>query len=159
MQLKHTLVAGLIGSLAAMSVGTALAATSEAGCPGARARMAGQAHGDMTAMAQQRLARLKTALKITAAQDSAWQAFANQMTQSMAAHQATRQAQGAPTGTAPERMGQHIEMLKQRLADMTAGQAAMQDLYSVLTTEQRAVVDQHFARMAGPGGPGPGPAQ
>lgn len=158
MKLKHTLIAGLVAGLSVVSVTAALAAPPDDGCAGGRAAWAGHPHGDMAAMAQQHLSKLKSELKLTSAQDSAWQAFSTQMTQSIAARQAARKSQAEPTGTAPERMGQHIEMLKQQLADMSAGQAALQDLYSVLSTDQRAIVDKHFAHMGGPGRPG-GPAR
>jgi periplasmic protein CpxP/Spy len=156
---KYTLLAGLLASLSALSITAAVAAPADTGCAGGPAGMAGHGRGDMGAMAQQRLTQLKADLKLTTAQDIAWQSFASQMTQRIATRQAAHQTHTPPTGTAPERMGQHIEMMKQRLADMSADQAALQDLYSVLSTEQRAVVDRHFARMGGPGQGGRGPGQ
>jgi periplasmic protein CpxP/Spy len=159
MTLQHTLLAGLVAGLGTMTLSAGAAPAPQTGCAGGQHAMPGPAHADGAAMAQQRLARLKSDLKLTPAQDSAWQAYATQMSQQLAARQAARQARTPPTGTAPERMGQHIEMMKQRLADMSAGQAALQDLYSVLSTEQRAVVDQHAERMAGPGREGHGPGR
>jgi Spy/CpxP family protein refolding chaperone len=156
---KHTLLAGLLASLSAISITAAMAASPDTGCAGGHAGMAGHGRSDMGAMAQQRLTQLKSDLKLTAAQDNAWQSFASQMTQRIASRQAARQTHTPPTGTAPERMGQHIEMMKQRLADMSADQAALQDLYSVLSTAQRAVVDQHIARMGSPGQEGRGLGQ
>jgi hypothetical protein len=157
MKLKHTLIAGLIGSLSLLSSATLLAATPDAGCRGDHAGGPPPPGGDPGAMAQQRLTKLKTDLKITADQDGAWQTFATLMAQRRAAHEAAHAARTAPSGTAPERLGQLIEGLKLQLADRVAEQGALQDLYSVLSTEQRTVADQHFSFREGPGRPGKPP--
>lgn len=119
-----------------------------AGGPGAFGpRFAG---GDMTAFADQRLGELKTELKITAAQEPAWTAFAGkakEQAQTMQARRAKMQEAGSP---APDRMGQRTEFMKQRMAGMDSMNAAMKDLYAVLSPEQKAVADQRFGHADGP---------
>ena len=111
----------------------------------------GPMFGDPSVRAEQHLAYLKEQLKITPAQQSQWQAFADgvkQQAQGMLAMRATMQA----TGTMPERMDQRIAFMKQRLAAMESLDGAAKQLYGVLTPEQKAAFDQ-----AGPGfGPGRG---
>ncbi|MBE0548193.1 MAG: Spy/CpxP family protein refolding chaperone [Rubrivivax sp.] len=108
------------------------------------------AGGDMTAFADQRLGVLKTELKITAAQEPAWTAFAGkakEQAQTMQARRAKMQADGGP---APDRMAQRTEFMKQRMAGMESMNAAMKDLYVVLTPEQKALADQRFGHAGGP---------
>lgn len=52
-------------------------------------------------------------------------------------------------GSAPERMSQHTEMMKQRLAGMETMANAVKDLYAILTPEQKAIADKHFQMMEG----------
>ena len=96
--------------------------------------------------------------KITAQQEPAWQAFAAKASERAKAmqalhtqHQQTTDAKAA----APDRMAQHIADMQQHLTDMQTMQAALKDLYAVLTPEQRAIADQHAARMGGRGMGGP----
>lgn len=102
--------------------------------------------------ADEGLAALKAELGITAKQDPAWQAFANNAKN----HQETRQAwfakmhEARGAGSAPELLAQQSEHMKQRQAEMAANAAALKDLYATLTPEQQAVADQRF------GGFGPG---
>jgi Spy/CpxP family protein refolding chaperone len=103
--------------------------------------------------ADEGLAALKTELGITAKQDSAWQAYADNAKK----HQETRQAwfakmqeaRGA-ANSAPELLALQTEHMKQRQAEMAANAAALKDLYATLTPEQKAIADQRF------GGIGPG---
>ncbi|MEO7726112.1 MAG: Spy/CpxP family protein refolding chaperone [Burkholderiales bacterium] len=96
------------------------------------------------------LAALKVELKITPAQENAWQAFSTktrQRTDAMIARHEQRKAQPEATNqTAPERMAQHTERMKQRIAGMEARTAAVKDLYAVLTPEQKAIADKQFSR-------------
>src|SRR5882757_6119648 len=71
------------------------------------------------------LAALKVELKITPNQETAWQAFATktrQRTDAMIARHEQRKAQPqqATNLAAPERMAQHTERMKQRIAGMEA---------------------------------------
>lgn len=100
-------------------------------------------------MVDSHLADLKTALKITTAQEGAWQAFATKAKQQAETMQAMRGKMQDATGTAPERMAQRTEMMKQHLGSMETMTAAVKDLYAVLTPEQKAIADQHFGMMGG----------
>jgi len=116
------------------------------GMPG---HMAAGANFDPAAMMEGRLAFLKSTLKITAKQDAAWQAYsakAKQQGETMLAARAAMTAQNA-TGSAPERMAQRTAMMKQHLDNMETMNAALKDLYAVLTPEQKAIADQHFGNM------------
>jgi hypothetical protein len=98
------------------------------------------------------LAALKAELGITAKQDSAWKAYADNAKK----HQETRQAwfakmqEARSKGSAPELLAQHTEHMKQRQVEMEADAAALKNLYAALTPEQKVIADQRF------GGYGPG---
>ncbi|NDY92814.1 Spy/CpxP family protein refolding chaperone [Ideonella livida] len=114
---------------------------------------------DPVARAEKHLGRLKTELKITAAQDKAWQAFSGTVGK-QAATLKERQAKAPDRAalaklTAPERMAQHTEAMKQRVADMEVMNKAVKDLYAALTPEQRTTADKLMDRLhAGHGGRG-----
>ncbi len=110
--------------------------------------------GNPSAMADARIAYLKSELKITAAQESAWKKFADQAKQRADAMQALRtEAQGSPQATAPERLDLRNQLMKKRVDQMEKSAAALKDLYAVLSPEQRTIVDQRagFGRMGGRG--------
>lgn len=110
--------------------------------------MGPQAYGNPSAMADARIAYMKSELKITAAQESAWKAFADQAKQQAEAMQALMtSAQGSAQATAPERLELRNQIMKKRQEQMEKGSAAFKDLYAVLSPEQKALADQGF----GPG--------
>ncbi len=111
--------------------------------------------GDPAANAEARLTALHTQLGITSAQESAWQAFATAMTQQWQQMQTFHDQMVQSTASAPERFTLMSGFMQARLAAMAGVQQALTELYGVLTPEQRAVVDQQFAR--GPRGPWGGP--
>ena len=115
--------------------------------PQGRAGMAG--HFDPAAMIAARLAYLKTELKITPAQDAAWQAYSAKAREQSAGMLAMRGAMLNATGSAPERLAERAALMKQRLAGMEDMAAAVKDLYAVLTPEQKAIADQEFGAMSG----------
>ena len=98
---------------------------------------------DPAAMAEARLSTLKAQLKITANQEAAWQTFAAQAKQQAASMQAMRAKMLEGTGTAPERMEQHMAAMQQRVAGMATMTTAFGALYAVLTPEQKAIADQN----------------
>ena len=107
--------------------------------------MGPQGFGDPSAMADARNAYLKSELKITTAQESAWNAFADQAKQQAEAMQAWRStAQGSVQATAPERLELRNQIMKQRQEQMEKGSAAFKELYAVLSPEQKALADQRF---------------
>lgn len=123
------------------------------GMMGGRGGPAAQGKGkmDFAALAAARLDKLKAELKITPAQEKAWQAFADQSKQQMGQMQTLRDqfqppAADAPQPTAPERMEKSIEFMKQRLSHMEAMNVAMKELYASLTPEQKTAVEKHFAQ-------------
>jgi Spy/CpxP family protein refolding chaperone len=122
----------------------------------------GPGHGPMagvdpTAMAEAHLTDLKAQLKINAAQETAWQAFAAQAKLQAASMQALRAQMQAGTGTAPERMGQQTAAMQQRAAGMATMTNAFGALYAVLTPEQKAIADQNVGMMGHRGMRGFGP--
>jgi Spy/CpxP family protein refolding chaperone len=111
-----------------------------------------QSWGNPEAAADWRLSGLKSELKITAAQESAWKAFADQTKQQAEAMQAwMTSAQGSAQATAPERLELRNQMMKKRQEQMEKMTTAFKDLYAVLTPEQKALADQHFGMMGGRG--------
>jgi Spy/CpxP family protein refolding chaperone len=82
---------------------------------------------------------LKTELKLTAKQESAWQAFEKTVREQLTSHGPA--PAGTTAGTDP--MQSRIAFMEQRLAGMKTVAKARADLYKVLTPEQKAVLDQH----------------
>jgi hypothetical protein len=110
--------------------------------------MGPQAYGNPAAAADWRLSGLKSELKITSAQESAWKAFSDQAKQQAEAMQKLMTgAQGNAQATAPERIEQRNQVMKKQQEQMEKGAAAFKDLYAVLSPEQKALADQGF----GPG--------
>lgn len=165
MKRLHKILVGTVGALSLIGAAAVMAAPGDGmGRCGDGMGMGpgmGMMHegpmrgGDIGLLAQKRLDRLKTELKITAEQEPAWQAFAAKATEQAKAMQATHQQHlqqmdkqaAAGVVNAPERMAQHLGEMKQHLATMEAMQVTLKDLYAALTPEQRATADRHFARM------------
>ena len=132
--------------------------------PGAGAGWAGPQGGfgagaNIAAAQEARLAYLKTELKITPAQEPAWNAYAAALKQQAESMQALRsQMFAAAQSGGPEQFTQRAELMKQRAAGAETMAAAMKDLYAALTPEQKALADLHFggARFAQSGMRGPG---
>jgi Spy/CpxP family protein refolding chaperone len=92
------------------------------------------------------LAALKSELGITDKQDSAWQAFAKNAKQQQENRLAwfAKMQEARSAGSAPERLAQQTEFIKQRQVEMEANAAALKNLYAALTPEQKAIADQRF---------------
>jgi Spy/CpxP family protein refolding chaperone len=113
----------------------------------------GPGHGPMAgvdpaAIADSRLSDMKTLLKITPAQETAWAAFAATAKQQAVSMQAARAQMWDSAGTAPDRMAARTQVMQQRAAGMATMTTALNALYAVLTPEQKAIADQNFG-MAG----------
>jgi periplasmic protein CpxP/Spy len=109
-----------------------------------------QAYGNPAAAAEWRLSGLKSELKITAAQEPAWNAFSDQAKQQAEAMQKFMSTvQGSAQATAPERMQLRNQIIKQRQEQMEKATTAFKDLYAVLTPEQKSIADQRFGGFAG----------
>ena len=116
--------------------------------------MGPQGSGNPAAAAEWRLASLKSDLKITAAQESAWKAYADQSKQQAEAMQKLMSdMHGSAQATAPERLELRNQAMKKRQEQIEKGSAAFKDLYAVLSPEQKALADQRvgFGMMGGMG--------
>lgn len=122
--------------------------------PGMHGMRGGMVGPESPAVTGARLSDLKTELKITAAQDSAWQAYAT-VVQTQAeqrqAHRTQMQAlmQDPKAAAAVDHAAQHEAMMKLRDEHLAARSAALKDLYAVLTPEQKALADQRLQAMPG----------
>jgi len=157
MKRTHSLIAGVVAGVA-----LAVAAPSYAQPSGGMSYGHGHGHGhgmgmghghgpmgggDPSAMADVRLSDLKAQLKITTAQETAWQTFESQAKHQAASMHAMRAEMQASAGTAPEQMGQRATAMQQRAAGMATMANAFGALYAVLTPEQKAIADQHVGTM------------
>ena len=97
----------------------------------------GQGHG-----VEGRLSELKSELNLTTEQQSAWETFERTVRSQQAAHEAGH-AQMHAGGNPMENRMEHME---QRIAGMQAVTKARDDLYKVLTPEQKTVADRYFGR-------------
>lgn len=118
----------------------------------------GMRGANLPAMVDKRLDRIRTELKITEAQQTAWQIFATktkqQATEMQAMREKMRQGGAAPGASAepvpaPERLEKGIEFMKQRTGHMEAELAALKELYAALTPEQRATADKLLGHPGG----------
>jgi hypothetical protein len=104
------------------------------------------------AAAERRLSALKSELKITAAQESAWGAYTDEVKRQVADMQALRgSVAGKAPASVPERLDMRSELMKKRLDSFEKLAAATKDLYAALTPEQKSVADQRLARGFGAG--------
>jgi len=134
-------------------------AQSGESAPHARHGAAAQPHGERafrmpSERVEARLAYLKTALRITDAQQPQWDAFANTLrkqAREMDVRIEARRAQRAQSGrdgrvTAIERLErrqQRLELASSRLNEIVA---AAKPLYAALTPEQQKVADELLAQ-------------
>jgi hypothetical protein len=155
---SSTRIFAAIAAAGAMGVGAlAIAQPGMGGPGGCDGRMMGGMHRtnfDPAARADQHLTRLKADLKLTAAQEPLWQAFADKVkAEAGKGFQAMRDTAQDLSLSAPDRMAQRTEIMKERVAAMEAVNASFRQLYDTLSPDQRRVADIHAARM-GHGGRG-----
>jgi Spy/CpxP family protein refolding chaperone len=159
--LRKTLLTGL----AALSLGGAMLGAqaqsqspsqtqaSEHGRKAAPTREERQAkRAEFEAKRAQRVARLHDELKISPAQENAWNAFVASMKHDQRGrgdHANGRHGDRAAWAglTAPQRAEKMIAMQKARTAAMEQRLAALNSFYSVLSPEQKKVFDEKSARM------------
>ena len=154
MKRSHKIVAGLAASLSLATAAIVYAHPAGSGpCMGAGMGPHGMdgrmGAGNPAVMVESHLTSLKSELNLTPGQEGAWQAFADKAKQQAESMQAMRGTMQQAAGSAPERMSQHTEMMKQRLAGMETMASAVKDLYAILTPEQKAIADKHFQMMGG----------
>ncbi|OGA95826.1 MAG: hypothetical protein A3E79_12795 [Burkholderiales bacterium RIFCSPHIGHO2_12_FULL_61_11] len=168
MKLTYKIIAGVAASLSLAAAGVVYA-NQGMGMGGMGMGMGqgmnmGMGHGmaggmmagaDVGAMAATRLADLKAALKITPTQEAAWLTFENQARQQAAAMQALRSQMQAqmhnpqPGAASTDFAAQRNAMMAMHDANLAAREAAVKDLYAVLTPEQKALADQRLNAMGG----------
>ena len=150
---KHLLAALSALTLGAAAIGahaqTAQTADGAAAQTGHAARAGHVQHQRLTPEQRaqfraQRIARLHDELKITPAQENAWNAFVASM-QPPARQQHDRAAWA--NLTAPERMAKMIDRQKQRTAALEQRQGALNTFYSVLNADQKKTFDEKAARF------------
>jgi Spy/CpxP family protein refolding chaperone len=95
----------------------------------------------------QRQAKLHDALKLTSAQEPAWNTFVNAIKQQPRADHQDRAAWASLS--APARLEKMIALSKERTARMEQQLQALNTFYAVLTPEQKKVFDQHALRGMG----------
>lgn len=129
-----------------MGVGTLAIAQPFGGCDGRAGMMS--TRFDPAARADQRLTRLKTDLKLTAAQEPLWQAFAEKAkAEAGKGFKAMRENSQDLSLSAPDRMAQRTALMKERVAAMESVNASFSKLYDSLSVDQKRVADIHAARM------------
>ncbi len=99
---------------------------------------------EMHGKVEARLAKLKEALKITPAQEGAWDEYAKR-TESLVG--TLREGRTDEPMTAPERLDRRIDRMKRRLALLENMDEAFKNLYGALTPEQKSIADKRFAGM------------
>jgi len=107
---------------------------------------------------EDRLADMKVTLGITAKQESAWKAYADNVKTHAEKRQewVAKMRESRTSGTAPEMLAQRAEIAKLRQADLESRAKVFKDLYATLSKEQKEIADRTLAGV-GPGyGPGYG---
>jgi periplasmic protein CpxP/Spy len=122
------------------------------GCDGRMMGSMQRANFDPAARADQHLTQLKTDLKLTAAQEPLWLAFADKVKAEAGKGMDAMRANAQDLSlSAPDRMAQRTALMKERVATMESVNASFKQLYDALSPDQKRVADIHAARM-GQGG-------
>ncbi len=153
---KHLLTAFAALSVGALSIGAHAQSTSQPQAPEGRYSHAEhqQKRAEFAAKraeaAARRAAKLHDELKITPAQEAAWNAFVASM-KPAARHAGGQRPDRAAWASlsAPQRMEKHIEMQKRRTAAMEQRLGALNSFYAVLTPEQKKTFDEKAVRLQG----------
>lgn len=152
---------GVAAGLLALSMGgIAISAQAQgAAVPAAAAAQQGR-HGHAATLEERqarraehvakRQARLKEALRLTAAQEGAWNTFVNATRPPALAERGDRAAWASLS--APARLEKRIAMQRQRTERMQSHLAALNNFYAVLTPEQKKVLDETRMGRGGRGG-------
>jgi protein CpxP len=97
----------------------------------------------------ERIARLHDELRITPAQENAWNSFVASMKPAQRAGVEHGDRAAFASLPAPQRMEKMIAMQKARTAAMEQRLGALSSFYSVLSPEQKKVFDEKAAHMQG----------
>lgn len=110
--------------------------------------------GERMQQHQERMAKhqadLHAKLKLSAAQEPAWKAYADSMTPVAGQRQAQRPDRAAMQQMpAPQRMQAMLERMQQNQARMESHLAALKTFYAALTPEQQKIFDAEFGQGRG----------
>lgn len=95
-----------------------------------------------------RLGRFREELQITAAQQTAWDAYLGAIRRNMEdTHEQVVRENQHPPATAPEHFQRMMAMKQEQMADFKRVADTFDTLYATLTPAQKQVADEHFARM------------
>ena len=161
MKARHVIAAPVVAALLCATGADAQMMGPATGMPGPGgyfsnplARSAYMGRIDMRTVAGTWLGTLHEALAITPAQEAAWLAFANAVTDQAGDMQDFRTQivqPGASTATAPQRAALAQQFMAQRLESVGAVASSMAALYSQLTPAQQAILDAAYASACVPG--------
>src|SRR3990167_11231211 len=117
--------------------------------PDGRCEMAGKKMANPTQI-DRKLAEMKKILNISAEQETAWSEVAKtikqQKTEMMSAMQERHANSAKSTQSAPDRIDERTQLMKQRVAGMETAATAMKHLYVVLTPQQKEILDARFGQ-------------
>ena len=117
--------------------------------PDGRCEMAGKKMANPTQI-DSKLAEMKKILNISAEQEAAWTTFAKimkqQKTEMMSVMQERHANSAKSTQSAPDRIDERTQLMKQRVAGMETAATAMKHLYVVLTPQQKEILDARFGQ-------------
>ncbi len=160
MKLPTKILLGLI-PVFAMSVASAAAHDAKMGHHKGKdcdmSMMSGEMGKDPVATATKHLAELKAKLKLTPAQQPAWDTFSgqvNEQAKSMAAMHDMKQDKMKDktqpmTMSAPDKMAMMADMMKERAQGMSKMADNVKTFYATLTPEQKAAFDKmHMSHMS-----------
>lgn len=137
-----------VGAMAA-SYATGMGMGPDGGCAMAGMKGKKMANPDQI---DSHLAKMKKDLSISTEQEAAWSAFAQtikqQRTEMVSAMQERMQRAASTQAAkpAPDRVGEHLQFMKQRVAGLEAMASAMNQLYAVLTPKQKEKLDARFGQ-------------
>ena len=144
-------------ALILISSALTLATASAADCPGPQCGDSSvtaqdKQKMDPVAYTNKRLSELKDKLKITQAEEPAWQIFADkvnaQAKATAALHERMRTEMHTPGLTTPDRMEKMSEFLKIRSQHLAAMSEVVRTFYNTLSPEQKAIFDKmHQVKM------------
>lgn len=152
---RHLLVAGLVGSLGMAAIAqsqTAPATATQAPQqtmrerPPADAARADQRRDRMKQKIERKLGRLKQELKITSAQDPAWNAWTGALQPGAKLQRPSRDEMAALS--TPERIDRLRATRAERMAEMDRRLDATKSFYATLDAQQKKVFDAESLRFA-----------
>lgn len=138
----------LVGVTALSFAAMGLTAYAQAGDAGGRPAPTPEQQAKFAEKMAKRQAKWHDDLKITPAQEAAWQTFLGKIkpVRPAGAPQRPSKEEWAKQ-TAPERMEHKMEFLKRAETRLAERAAAVKEFYAVLTPVQQKVFDEHFKHM------------